>query len=793
MGSGGVNFTPSLIGIFGFLMSRSMIKRFWVLFWGMIPLVAVAQNPVKWQLSTDKTAYFAGQTVQIQIRGTIESGWHVYAMGSPAGRPLSVKWQNTSGLLMPQGTFSQSGQTEMYDPNFESNVLQWEHEASVSGKLTIAPEASEGEQTISVEVAFMTCNDRMCLPVRKIPLSATIQIKKAKTAVPPVKSDSALTKPPKLSWKTQILNTTVIPNGLIQVQFETALPSGWKLYASDSKGGMPLRITSSAPEFALVPPLKDAETHTSFDQTFNSNVTYWTNRVQSVATFRVGQTVSGTLPLKGSIRFMVCSENVCVPQNASFETSVAISKSGVANQGTITPPASGVQPPSTLDQAKSGGFWSFLLLALGAALAALLTPCVFPMIPLTVSYFTKFTEHPVRSALVYGFSIIGTFTGLGLLMALIAGAAGAQTVASNPWVNLLIGLIFIVFAFSLLGFYEITLPNGLVNYFNQQGNARKGTLGIVFMGFTLTLVSFSCTVPFVGGLLAATVRGEWFWPILGMLAFSTTFALPFVLFALFPRALNALPRSGSWMNTVKVVLGFVELAAALKFLSNADLVWGTNWLSRSLAIGIVMFVFSLIVLYLWGLFRLPHDTPAAKISWGRWVISGIFAGLVAFMGTGITGKPLGLADAYLPPVATHVASASTQKTDASPQNGLLWWANQGRPADQAKVEAFKAASASGKPVFIDFTGYTCTNCRQMEASVFPEKAVESRFKSNFVLLRLYTDDDLEGPALQDYQLRLTGTVALPTYAIVSADGRLIRQLNGLVSAETFLAFLDGKS
>ncbi|NBC18567.1 MAG: DUF255 domain-containing protein [Bacteroidetes bacterium] len=447
------------------------------------------------------------------------------------------------------------------------------------------------------------------------------------------------------------------------------------------------------------------------------------------------------------------------------------------------------------DRARADGFWGFLLLAFGAGLAALLMPCVFPMIPLTVSYFTKHADdrgEALRMASVYGLAIVLTFTGLGVLMALLVGAAGAQTIAANPWVNLFIGLIFIVFALSLLGLFELRLPNGLLNYFNRQSNERSGYTGVLFMGFTLTLVSFSCTAPFVGGLLAATAVGQWTYPVFGMLAFSATFALPFFLFALFPRGLNSLPQSGSWMNTVKVVLGFVELAAALKFLSNADLVWGWGLLSRPLAIAICVVVFALTGLYLIGKLRMKHEPQVQAIGVGRLLFAIGFFGLSLYMLPGLFGAPLNALDAYLPPRQAGDVSIVSSMRQTTGGNGASEAGHGEFDWFTDDIDgAFAAAREQGKPLFIDFTGYTCTNCRQMEANVFPQPAVAERFEREFVLLRLYTDDLERGPTFQRFQFQMTGTVALPTYAIVDPEGRtLLTKTSGVLPRERFVAFLD---
>ncbi len=539
---------------------------------------------------------------------------------------------------------------------------------------------------------------------------------------------------------------------------------------------------------------------------------------------------SGTASLAGAVMYMVCNDEICLPPTReAFAVDVRIRNAATAPQSEATPPATQSEPstapapsvaavgedasdstaasadvPATLGTAPSvapvapigeeeeGGLWGFLLLAVGAGLVALLTPCVFPMIPLTVSYFLHHAgdrRKAARMAGVYGLSIVGLFTGLGVAMALLVGAAGPQLIAANPFVNLFIGLVLVVFGFSLLGFYELRMPSAWLNYFNRQGDERGGIVGVVFMSLTLVLVSFSCTVPFVGGLLAAAARGGWAYPLLGMIVFSSVFALPFVLFAVFPNALGRLPKSGSWMGALKGVLGFIEIAAALKFLSNADLVWGTGLLPRPLAVALVIVIFALAGLYL--LRKLPLGGAEGYVAVEPVPVGGlrlltaiVFFGLAFYFVPGLLGAPLGGFDAFLPPRrATDVSLLAGMQMGAPERRGELTW-------HQSRATAFEEAQRTGRPVLIDFTGYTCTNCRHMEATVLSKPEIAERIDRHFVPLQLWTDDGETGPALQRYQLELTGRIALPTYAVVHPDGRLLTQLSGVVSQERYAAFLD---
>jgi thiol:disulfide interchange protein DsbD len=618
----------------------------------------------------------------------------------------------------------------------------------------------------------------------------------------------------KVDWSVSA--SDVAPGASGALTLEATIDDGWKMYAVDSpppSRGVSVSIESWPEGLAKGGPVEQSDPQRGYDPNFDKEVSYF----EGSATVRVPVSAEegaspGERTVKGSVTFMVCTKEMCLPPTpTSFSTTVAVGATGNSESSTTTavPSSSSensgssgkeagsssesesaaIGASSGLPSSRADGLLGFLLLAIGAGAAALLTPCVFPMIPLTVSYFTKHTDdrsESMKMAGLYGLAIILVFTGLGVAMSILVGAAGAQSIAANPWVNLFIGSVFILFALSLLGLFELRLPSGLINYFNQQSNDQSGYLGVLFMALTLTLVSFSCTAPFVGALLAAAAGGTWFYPVAGMAAFSATFALPFVGFALFPKGLDSLPDSGSWMNAVKVTLGFVELAAALKFLSNADLVWGTNLLSRPLAIAITVVLFALAGFYLLGKLRMKHEPPVEGIGSLRLLTATAFLGTALYMLPGLFGARLGALDAYLPPRQADDLSLVAQSgpaEKASESESEFAWHTDDIDA------AFAQAKQVNKPVFIDFTGYTCTNCRDMEANVFPQPPVAEQFKSDFVLLRLYTDGQ-QGPKFQQYQLKLTGTTALPTYAIVApSDRSVITHTSGTASVEAFASFL----
>jgi len=412
----------------------------------------------------------------------------------------------------------------------------------------------------------------------------------------------------------------------------------------------------------------------------------------------------------------------------------------------------------------------YLWLAVTAGAVSLLTPCVFPMIPITVSYFTNRAASGIRSALIFAGAIVGSFTALGLVLALLFGATGVQRFAANPYLNIFLAGLFVAFALNLFGVYQIALPSRALTALDAAARGRESsgahTAGAMLMGLTFALTSFTCTAPFVGTVLVTAAAGAWREPAIGMLAYSTVFALPFFVLALIPQWAARLPRAGRWLVSVKVVMGFLELAAALKFVSNADLVWHWGIFNRDVVLALWVALAGLMAAYLVasGPGSIPRlATAAAALGVGIW------------LATGLVGRSLGELESFLPPRASQ--------RDSYVMN-LNWHVND-------LPGAIALAKQSSKPVFIDFTGYTCTNCRWMEANVFARTEVKAEL-NRFALARLFTDG--EGPMYENqqaYQEKTFNTVALPLYAVLAPDGHTIATLPGLTrDPAVFLAFLE---
>jgi len=604
---------------------------------------------------------------------------------------------------------------------------------------------------------------------------------------------------------------------VFEVTVKASIDGNWHLYsiANDPDAGpYPTKFSSANPKMAIAGELSESEPTIEMDPNFDVELGWHSKEATFTIPLSFKTGASGSSMIDLEVFYQVCDDKSCLPpKTKSITKSIAINgvagspyqgfkdsdkESSTEQEGQSEATESVSKEAQSVNQSnvESSGYgnkniFSFLWIALTAGFAALLTPCVFPMIPLTVSFFSKQKEgegsKAIGQAVGFGLAIVLTFTILGALLALLVGASGANQFAANPWVNLFIALILVVFAVSLLGAFELRLPHQLTNWLNRKSNESSGMIGILFMALTISAVSFSCTAPFVGGVLAATAGGEWFYPIIGMAGFSAAFASPFVLFALFPRWLESLPKSGSWMNIVKVLLGFIELAAAFKFLSNADLVWQWGLISRPFTIAAWIAIFLLAGLYVLGVYSINHDSKPEQIGTGRLMLALPLILFSFYLIPGLMGASLGIWDAWLPPKqATDVSVVQSLAQQGGRGDNVVEAENWSSNYEEAKTIAQKA----NKPVFIDFTGYTCTNCRAMETNVFPLDPIQKRF-AKMQQVRLYTDDGSDGPENQRFQFELTGTVALPTYVIIdSQTGKVLEQLVGYADKEKFQRFLD---
>lgn len=409
-------------------------------------------------------------------------------------------------------------------------------------------------------------------------------------------------------------------------------------------------------------------------------------------------------------------------------------------------------------------YWAIFLLAFVGGLAALLTPCVFPMIPMTVTFFTKQSKTKAegfRKAFIYSLSIILIYVILGVAVSAIFGAGSLNDLSTNVYMNVAFFILFVIFAISFFGAFEITLPNSWVSKADKQAD-KGGLLGVFFMAFTLALVSFSCTGPIVGSVLVKSAEGGMTGPIIAMVGFSLALALPFGLFAAFPGWLNSLPQSGGWLNTVKVTLGFLELAFAFKFLSNADLVLQGHWMEREVFLAIWIGIFGALTMYLFGLFRFPHDSKMETLSVSRGMFAMITLIFTFYMLPGLWGAPLKLLSGF-PPGASYseipygIHGHPPEKDEDLPESAH--YHGHGIWQIRDYYEGLAYAKKIDKPVLLDFTGHACVNCRKMEENVWPEEGVVDMMKNDFVVVSLFVDERTELPESEQYYSDiLKGTV-----------------------------------
>ena len=474
----------------------------------------------------------------------------------------------------------------------------------------------------------------------------------------------------------------------------------------------------------------------------------------------------GVRTLGVEVGWQICNESLCLPPESTFlsvSLEVLPGEAGAVKTGgpEVVPGAGSVQ--SRVQEKMAQGLLTFLLAAALAGLATLATPCVFPMIPITVSFFTKRSESgmgsPLGNAAAYGLGIILTFAGLGLGASLALGAGGANLVASNPWLNLGLAAMFLILAFSLLGFYEIRAPRFLENFAarTQAGGRKKSGYGaVVLMAVAFTVTAFTCTVGFVGGLLAlAAGTADWLYILSGMLVYATVFALPFFLLALFPSALQKMPQAGGWMNGIKVSMGWLEIVAAWKFLSNADLYWDWEILTRPVVVWITLIPFVLWALYLFGVYKTPGDLERARPGPIRMVLGLGVVALAFYVGTGLSGKPYaGPIEGYFPPASYGKAHEGDFVPGPAEMN---WWLDY-----QA---AFAQAVEEDKPLFVDFTGVSCINCRRMEGNIFPHPEVRPLLEQ-FVRAELWVDKPPFGEWNMSFQIERFNTSQQPLYVVV---------------------------
>jgi thiol:disulfide interchange protein len=597
------------------------------------------------------------------------------------------------------------------------------------------------------------------------------------------------------------------------------IEDGWHVYSqfTPEGGSLPIVITfkDEKGNFELIGKAKESPYKKAFSEVFEVDEYYFEKKV--TITQKVKVINSKLKNIKLNFEYQACKEQ-CINDNKDFVFTIpkieATDISAIDTTSTIaatntdtlnqkenevtknTYEANSQQSDKGTEKDSKKGLWTIFFLAFLGGFAALLTPCVFPMIPMTVSFFTKQSKNPAegkRNAIIYGSSIILIYVVLGLAVTGIFGADALNALSTDVWFNVIFFILLVVFATSFLGAFEIMLPNSWANKVDRQAD-RGGIIGILFMALALAIVSFSCTGPIVGTLLVESASKGGIAPIVGMLGFSSALALPFMLFAMFPGWLNSLPKSGGWLNTVKVSLGFLELALALKFLSNADLVLQLHWLEREVFLALWIAIFGTWGIYLLGKITLPHDSPLSHISVGRLSLAVLVLSFTVYMIPGLWGAPLKLISAFPPPPTysespNGVGGSSSKLSNIElPEGAEIGPHNLVLFTDYDKGMAY--AKKVNKPVLLDFTGHACVNCRKMENNVWSDENVLKLLKNEVVLISLFADDKRPLPAKEQFVSKITGssietigdkwtefmitkynTNTQPLYVMVDNDGR----------------------
>lgn len=639
-----------------------------------------------------------------------------------------------------------------------------------------------------------------------------------------------------VSYKIKLDNKVIRSGEVLSVLIDLKIAKNFYIYSSNPERSLsPSEIEwEDSSFFEIIGILEEPIPQTKFSESLKMEIGYHNKGVNFSQKLKIREKLSpGNYELNGTFIYQACDPIKCIPHWDDFSLDVVVEpgeprSSFIKDVSTDFNLDNDNKELANLSEVKSiSALIEFFFMAFLAGLAALLTPCVFPMIPMTVAFFTgkeNSRTEAIKDATIFGLSIIFIYSVLGIGVSIIFGAEIANDIATSAVANIIFFIIFFIFALSFLGAFDIVLPSAFVNKVNK--NADKGGLiGIFFMAFTLVLVSFSCTGPIVGTVLIESAKGEIIKPVIGMLGFSLSFAIPFTLFAIFPEWMQSLPKSGGWLNSVKVVLGFLELALGLKFLSIADQAYHWGILDREIYLAIWIVIFTLMGIYLLGKIQLAHDSPVEKLSVTRLSLAICTFSFVIYMIPGMFGAPLKGLSGYLPPMSTQdfninkivreqFSSYNVKSVDenfpSNPRFSSFLHLPHGINGFFSYKEGLEYAKALNKPLFIDFTGHGCVNCRKMEEYVWSDVNVLERLKNDFVVVALYVDDKTMLPEKEwyistydnkvkktlgkqnfDLQIERFESNAQPYYVLLDNNEKLLNTPTAYdVDVDRFIKFLD---
>lgn len=834
-------------------------------------------DPVKWDIKAEPSG--ENGEYEIIFKAKVKDGWWIYSqfLEEDGPIPTTIYFDDESAFTkMGQASESGSKKVSEFDENFEMELIKFKKDMTLIQKIRLNDDISSA--TVSGYIEFMTCDKTRCLPPKGIDFSFDLTREASNGATEMKKENEAQQTEENESFTITLSDEDdseaeapaeqapmILEDGFIAIPtienfpgelapvdwsykieqvegenysltFQANVEEGWTIYSQTIDGDGPIPTSFNYEELngaELVGDAKEIGEHKKegpdpyFDGIF---VTKYYDKVNFEQQLMIKDPDK---EIKGYLEFMSCDDTQCLPPKAldfsiipsgkaltADQPRMPVLQGAVLDQEVPTLKASYETPVGDCgkeDIAKNDSHaWTFILGFLGG-LIALLTPCVFPMIPLTVSFFTKGSKDRktgIRNGLLYGLSIIVIYVLIGLMITSFFGETALNELSTNWIANTLFFVIFIAFALSFFGYYEITLPSSWANKSDRMAE-RGGLIGIFFMAFTLALVSFSCTGPIIGSAIVQAATSK-LGPFIVMLGFSTALALPFGLFAAFPAWLNSLPKSGSWMNSVKVVLGFLEVALAFKFLSVADMTMHWGILGYEIFMVIWIVVFAGLTLYLFGFIRFPHDSPLKKLSPTRWAFALGSLALTVYLATGFlydeetkAYNALGLMSGLAPPATYNYLLPKPEIDQSIKQKypSFTKCANN-LPCFKDYYEGVSYAREVNKPILLDFTGYGCVNCRKTEEHIWVVDDVKSKLENDFILVSLYVDDRTPldqiyisktrqeklrniGNKWADFQIVNFEQNSQPLYVMVAPDEQVLSKPRGYKEgADDYAKFLE---